>query len=187
MIPFLATLFAKPILDKLPLPDTAKGKITAINNLFSGGSGDQWIALGRQQSTLPYADQARSGSGDIIHGKAVSTDKDIAWVQFEWPEMVVGHCIVHFARWRFYETGLICLEIVASKDAEGFDLSDLVGHGVELRDETGFLIGVWSAAFLIHKGAARAAFQASAVDDFLPLKLHFNQIAERQESVCFRI
>ncbi len=31
------------------------------------------------------------------------------------------------------------------------------------------------------------AFQASVVDDFLPLRLHFGEIGSKQEGVCFRI
>lgn len=82
---------------------------------------------------------------------------------------------------------MICLELVASKDATGLDVRDLIGHSIELRDRNGFLIGIWSAAFNIRKETERMVFHATAIDDFLPLKLHFDEIADVQDGDGFRI
>ncbi len=151
MIPFLTALFAKPVVDKLP--EAAKGKIATVNKLLTGGSGDDWIALERQQSTLPLGAQHRSRSGTVLGGKACDTEKDSEWLEFDWSsEEVVGPCTAHFIRWRFYRNGLICLELVASNSDTGLDSSDLLGHAIELSDETGFLIEVWSAASLLLRG-----------------------------------
>ncbi|WP_353643108.1 hypothetical protein [Mesorhizobium sp. WSM2239] len=67
------------------------------------------------------------------------------------------------------------------------DTRDLVGHCIELRATSGFLIGVWSAAFIIYKGDDHTVFHTAATDDFLPLKLHFDEIADSQDGFGFRI
>lgn len=183
----LATLLARPLLGKLPVADAAKDKLANVNALLTGGSGEAWIPLGRQQATLPIKNRHRSESAVALRGEGDHDGKPLPWVQFDWPVIEVDDCSFQKVCWRFYRNGLICLELVASKDARGLDVRDLVGHSIELRDRSGFLIGIWTAAFAIHKGADRAVFQATATDDFLPLKLHFDEVGEVQDGIGFRI
>jgi hypothetical protein len=183
----LAALLARPILGKLPLPEAAKDKMASVNQLLAGGSGESWIPLARQQATLPVKTQLRGESASVERGERDHDGKPLRWVQFEWPALQVDDCTFHKVCWRFYQNGLICLELVASKDAAGLDVRDLVGHGIELRDRSGFLIGIWSAAFAIQKGTDRTVFHAAAADDFQPLRLHFDETAEIQGGIAFRI
>lgn len=182
----LATLLAK-FLGKLPLPQGAKDKIANVNTILAGGSGDKWVPLARQQATMPIRTRFQGTSVSTERGEREYEGKPIHWVQFDWPEQQVDGCTLKKVRWRFYRNGLICLELVASKDATGLDVRDLLGHRIELRDRSGFLIGIWLAAFIIDKETGRAIFQATAIDDFLPLKLHFDEIADAQDGFCFRI
>lgn len=183
----LATVFAKRLLGKLPLPDGAKDKIANVNAILSGGSGEKWVPLARQQATLPIRSQFRGGSISTARGECNHDGEPVRWVQVDWPQQQVDDCTFHTVRWRFYSNGLICLELVASKDATGLDVRDLVGHRIELRDRDGFLIGIWLAAFIIDRETERAIFQATAIDDFLPLKLHFDEVADVQVGGAFRI
>jgi hypothetical protein len=66
-------------------------------------------------------------------------------------------------------------------------VSDLLGHQIALRDKTGFLIGIWAAAFVVPKRTRKRAFQASASDDHMPLKLHFDELESAQTGTWFRI
>jgi hypothetical protein len=183
----LAAFLARPLLGKLPLPEGAKDKIATVNTLLGGGSDEAWIPLARQQATLPIRNQFRGGSASSERGEREYDGKPVHWVQFDWPEQQVDDCTFQRVRWRFYRNGLICLELVASKDATGLDVRDLVGHGIELRDRTGFLLGIWSAAFTIRRDTERTVFHTAAIDDFLPLKLHFDEVADVQDGGAFRI
>jgi hypothetical protein len=183
----LAAFLARPLLGKFPLPEKAKDKISAVNSLLGGGSDEAWIPLARQQATLPIRNQFRGGSVSTERGERDHDGKPVHWVQFDWPEQQVDDCTFQKVRWRFYQNGLICLELVASKDATGLDVRDLVGHRIELRDRSGFLVGIWSAAFTIDRETERAVFHATAIDDFLPLKLHFDEVADVQDGGAFRI
>jgi hypothetical protein len=184
----VATLLAKPFLSKLPVPTEAKDKITAVSSLLSGGTGEAWLPLARQQATLRIAGRLPSTAARAVSGQATLEGASIPWLEFHW----VGDCSLsgcgwHGLRWRFYGNGLINLEAILSKDGSGLDLNDLVGHCIELRERAGMLIGVWSAAFLLRKNTDPLAFQASIVDDHLPLKLHFNELAAEQRGYCFRL
>jgi hypothetical protein len=183
----LAAFLARPLLGKLPLPEGAKDKIATVNTLLGGGSDEAWIPLARQQATLPIRNELRGGSISTERGERDHDGKPVRWVQFDWPQQQIDDCTFHKMNWRFYGNGLICLELVASKDSRGLDVRDLIGHSIELRDRSGFLIGVWSAAFSIHKETERAVFHAAAIDDFLPLRLHFDEIADVQDGIGFRI
>jgi hypothetical protein len=183
----LAAFLARPLLGKLPLPEKAKDKIATVNTLLGGGSDETWIPIARQQATLPVRNQARDRSATGERGQCDNDGKPVRWVQFAWPARQIDDCTFHKVNWRFYGNGLVCLELVASKDGAGLDVHDLVGHSIELRDRNGFLIGVWSAAFNIRKHTERSVFHATAIDDFLPLKLHFDEIADVQDGDAFRI
>lgn len=183
----LAALLAKPFLGKLPLPEGAKDKIADVNTLLAGGSGETWVPLARQQATLPIRNQFRGRSVSTDHGERGHEGKPLRWVQFDWPAQQIDDCTLHKTSWRFYGNGLICLELVASKDAAGLDTRDLVGHGIELRDRSGFLVGIWSAAFTIDRKDDHRVFHTVATDDFQPLKLHFDDIADAQDGFGFRI
>jgi hypothetical protein len=183
----LASFLARPLFGKLPLPEGAKDKISTVNALLTGGSSETWIPLARQQATLPVKTQVRSQSATGEQGERDHEGKLLRWVQFDWPSQQVADCTLHKLSWRLYRNGLICLELIASKDAAGLDVRDLVGHCIELRATSGFLIGVWSAAFTIYKGDAHTVFHTVATDDFLPLELHFDEIADLQDGFGFRI
>lgn len=182
----LANLLARPLFGKRSA-SAAKDKVATVDALLTRGSGETWIPLARQQATLPTKAQVRSQSVRGERGTCAYEKTSLGWKQFDWPEQVADGCTIHKLRWRFYRNGLICLELVASKKSAGFDVADLVGHAIELRDRSDFLIGVWSAAFAIRKGDDHAVFHAAAADDFLPLKLHFANLAEIQCGVGFRI
>lgn len=183
----LAALLARPLLGKLPVSKEAKDKLANVNTLLTGGSGETWIPLGRQQATLPIKHQLRSKSASAKRGEGDQEGKPIPWVHFDWPALEIDDCAFRSISWRFYRNGLISLELVASKDGAGLDTRDLVGHSIELRDRDGFLVGIWSAAFAIHRDTELAVFHAAATDDFLPLKLHFDEVRDVQEGVSFRI
>ena len=126
----------------------------------------------------------------FIHNTgAIGPEKEpVTWKEFVWTsDQTIKDCVLHKISWRFYENGLICLEVCGSKDAVGLDGSDLIGHRLELRDDTGFLIGIWAAAFLIVKNTERRSFQTSTEDDHKLLKLHFGKLAEQQTGIAFRI
>ncbi|MBB4005659.1 hypothetical protein [Aurantimonas endophytica] len=183
----LAALFARPLLSKFRLPDTAKDKIATVNTFLAGGSGDEWVPLARQDATLPIVNQIKARSITCGRGSRDHEDRAVRWIQFDWPEQQVDDCTFHKSRWRVYQNGLICLELVASKDATGVDMRDLVGHRLELRDNSGFLIGIWSAAFSIQRRTERVVFSAAAIDKFLPLVLHFDNIDDVQDGSAYRI
>jgi len=184
----LATKLAKPFLSKIPVKPAVKDEIKSVTKLLSGGSGEAWIAVARQQVTLPFAESASGLSGPPSRGEAMLEGKPVTWVQFDWPvERSLAHCTIQDVSWRFYRNGLVCLAAKMSKDGEGFDMSDLLGHQIELRDKTGFLIGIWCAAFVVRKHMTDRAFQASAADDHMPLKLHFDEIDAAQNGTWFRI
>lgn len=94
------------------------------------GSGETWVPLARQQATLPIRNQIRGGSVLTERGERDHDGKPVRWVQFDWPEQQVDDCTFQKVRWRLYRNGLICLELVASKDATGLDVRDLVGHSI---------------------------------------------------------
>ncbi len=187
MIQFV-TLLAKPLLGKFKAPEGAEKKIAVVNTFLAGGTGNAWIPLGRLQETIPAKLKLRSTSNVTSEGIANSGDTSVRWRQFDWPvDQTAGDCTFNCVRWRFYQNGLICLELVGSKDKTGIDTRDLLGHCVELRDNSGFLIGVWTAAFLINKDSDQIAFAASNREEFLPLMLHFDEIAQTQTGFCFTI
>jgi len=182
---FLTAKLAKPLAKKLP--EGAAGKLGAVDALLAGGTGDEWIPLARQQSSLPSARELRAESSRDASGAVRQGDTDLSWRQYDWDAATLDHCVLHRVRWRFYKNGLVCLEVAAGKEDQGLDRKDLVGHTIELRDGAGFLIGVWTAAFLLYKGDAERSFQASIVDDHKPLALHYDELANEQQGVAFRI
>lgn len=183
----LGALLAKPLLSILPLPDKAKDKLDTVDSLLSGGSGESWIPLARQQATLPVKAQIRGQSAKGERGECDLDGEPLPWVEFDWPPLQIDDCAFHKLSWRFYRNGQIGLELIASKDEAGLDTHDLIGHRIELRDSNGFLVGAWSAAFTIYKGDDHIVFHTSATDEFLPLKLHFGEIADWQDGVGFKI
>jgi len=184
----LASLFAKPVLSKLGVTDEARERFSALQKAVTGDTGTAWIPLSRPSATLNFSTHRQTASDLFNTGTAAPEKEPVKWVEFVWTaDQAIKDCILHKIAWRFYENNLICLEICASKDDERFDGSDLIGHRLELRDETGFLIGIWAAAFLIVRGTERRSFQTSAEDDHKVLKLHFDKLAETQTGIGFRI
>ncbi|GLS32402.1 hypothetical protein SAMN04488498_11781 [Mesorhizobium albiziae] len=158
-----------------------------IKAMLAGVAGDDWLALKRQQETLRFAyvsaAESRPTSGPQKNGKDGPD-----WVQFDWPdEHSAEGRAWHSVNWRFYANGLITVAADLSIPERSLDFHDLLGHRIELRDKTGFLLGVWLAAFEVRHRAGRMAFQSAIVDDFAPLKLHFAEIAKAQTGQWFRI
>jgi hypothetical protein len=188
VIPHLATLLAKPFLKAIPVKPEVKDKFKSLAKILTGGSGEAWIAIARQQVTLPFAEASEAQSSLPTRGEALLDGKPVAWVEFDWPEECnLADCRVRDVRWRFYRNGLVSLAAELSKEGAGLDMSDLLGHQIALRDKTGFLIGIWAAAFVVPKHTKKRAFQASALDDHLPLKLHFDELDAAQTGTWFRI
>lgn len=188
MLPQFAALLAKPFLKAIPVKPEVKDKFKSLAKILTGGSGEAWIAVARQQVTLPFAEANEGPSQMPSRGEAMLDGKPVSWVEFDWPaECDLADCRLRDVRWRFYRNGLVSLAAELSKDAGGLDTSDLLGHQIALRDKTGFLIGIWAAAFVVPKRTKQRAFQASAMDDHLPLKLHFDDLDAAQTGTWFRI
>lgn len=188
MLPQFAALLTKPFLKAIPVKPEVKDKFKSLAKVLTGGSGETWIAIARQQVTLPFAETSEALSQAPSRGEAMLDGKPVAWVEFDWPgECGLADCRVRDVRWRFYRNGLVSLAAELSKDGGGLDMSDLLGHQIELRDKTGFLIGIWAAAFVVPRHTAKRAFQASATDEHLPLKLHFDELDAAQTGTWFRI
>ncbi|WP_353643109.1 hypothetical protein [Mesorhizobium sp. WSM2239] len=85
----LASFLARPLLGKLPVSKGAKDKISAVNALLTGGSGETWIPLARQQATLPVKTQVRSQSATGEQGECDHEGKPLRWAQFDWPAQQV--------------------------------------------------------------------------------------------------
>lgn|GEM_PF-2594871 len=184
----LASLFAKPFLGKLGVTDEARERFLAVQKAVTGDTNTAWIPLSRPSATLDFSTHRQTESDAFNTGTVDGEKGPVRWREFVWTsEQVIKDCVLHKISWRFYENDLICLEICASKDAVGLDGSDLIGHRLELRDQTGFLIGIWAAAFLIVKDTSRRSFQTSAEDGHKVLKMHFDMLAEKQTGIAFRI
>ena len=184
----LASLFAKPVLGRLGVSGEAKERFVALQKAVTGDTGTAWIPLSRPSATLDFSTHRQTTSDAFATGTLDSDAGTVKWLEFLWnSDQPIKDCVLHKIAWRFYSNGLICLEISGSKDDKGLDSSDLIGHRLELRDETGFLIGIWAAAFLIVKDTDHRSFQTSAEDDHKVLKLHFDKLAEKQTGIAFRI
>lgn len=184
----LVSLVSKPLLGRIGVSDEARERFGALQKAVTGDSGTAWIPLSRPSATLDFTTHSQTQS-DVFNTGEVATDGDaVKWVEFVWnADQTIKDCVLHRISWRFYASNLISLEVCASKDAPGLDGSDLIGHRLELRDRTGFLIGIWAAAFLIVKDTERRSFHTSAEDDHKLLKLHYGMLAETQTGIAFRI
>jgi len=188
MLPQIATLLAKPFLKAIPVKPEVKDKFKSLAMALTGKSEEAWIAVARQQVTLPFGEASEGLSQMPSRGETVLDGKPVSWVEFDWPgECGLADCRVRDVRWRFYRNGLVSLAAELSKDGSALDTSDLLGHQIALRDKTGFLIGIWAAAFVVPRHTSKRAFQASAMDDHLPLKLHFDELEAAQTGTWFRI
>ena len=146
-----------------------------------------WIPLNRQKETPRYRSFERGASSRASRGSATLDGKDVAWVQFDFPrDRESEGCRWHSVRWRFYQNGLVCLAAELGKDKSHLDPLDLMGHAIELRDGSGFVRGVWSAAFQVRRGDEPMAYQASIEEDFLPPRLHLGELADVQTGYWFR-
>lgn len=184
----IASVFAKPVLEKFGVTDEAKERFVALQKAVTGDAGTAWIPLSRPSATLDFSTHQQTESSTFNTGAVETKDGPVTWYEFVWDtDQQIKDCILHKVSWRFYSNKLICLEVCASKDNEGFDGSDLIGHRLELRDKTGFLVGIWAAAFLIVKDTTRRSFQTSAEDDHKVLDLHIDTLAEKQTGLSFRI
>ena len=79
MLPQLATLLAKPF-----LTPESKDKFKSVTKLLTDGSGEAWIAVARQQVTLPFTELTKGPSNAPVRGEAALDGKPVSWVQFDW-------------------------------------------------------------------------------------------------------
>lgn len=168
-------------------PEEGKEGGGPLQASFRTRSEDGWIPLARQTETPRYRSLQRGTSDRASRGSVPFEGKEIAWAQFDFPR---GHesdgCRWHSVSWRFYRSGLVCLSAELGKDKSHLDPLDLLGHAIELRDGAGFVLGVWSAAFQVRRSGEPMAYQASVQEDFVPLSLHFDELADVQGGFWFR-
>ena len=122
MIPQIATLLAKPFLKAIPVKPEVKDKFKSLAKILTGGSGEKWIAVARQQATLPFAEASEAISHLPSRGEALLDGKPVSWVEFDWPEECgLADCRVRDVRWRFYRNGLVSLAAELSKEGVGLE------------------------------------------------------------------
>ena len=150
----------------------------AFGKLLSKGHG---ASLARQTETIKYLKATAGQSGESASGDATLEGKPCKWREFRWPsEAKQDECSWRWVRWRFYENGLVCFDAQMANASTGVDLGDLQGHRIELRDKTGFLLGIWIAGFFVRRRLPPLGFQANILDDHMPFKLHFSELADVQ-------
>jgi hypothetical protein len=153
--------------------------------LFTSG---ERIPLARHDLSFPFL-QVSSGPENMHRsGEAALGGKSVAWHEFDWTSEVRDEERVwHEVRWRFYANGLVAFEAVMSNAATGLASGKMMGHAIELRDSTGFLIGVWVTGFYVRRNLPALGYQASLVDDHQPLMLHFGELAPAQRGLWLHI
>ena len=147
------------------------------------GLADEGIPIGREDAPVGYVRwQAKPSEATVSGGiEDIGDGSSLAWREFQWNEpATIDECSWQATRWRFYENGLICFEAKMSNTSGQLDNGDVQGHRVEVRESNGMLLGVWIAGFFVRKDLPLRGFQASFVDEHLPLKLHFREIADVQ-------
>jgi len=88
MLPQFLGLLAKPFLKAIPVKPEVKDKFNSLAKILTGGSGEAWIAVARQQATLPFAEASEAQSQLPSRGEAMLDGKPVAWMEFDWP----GEC-----------------------------------------------------------------------------------------------
>jgi hypothetical protein len=155
----------------------------AVRDQFGGGH----LHLRRDEHSLDIKKGIRGISETRSMGRLSAPDTpEVQWIAFDWttPQTLeeAAWGIVH---WRFYANGLIAFHAEMSNTSGAFDTGDLQGHRIELRTADGFLLGAWHAGFFVRRGTLVKHYYGSLEENYLPLKMHFVDLAEHQEGQWF--
>lgn len=166
-------------------------KVARRNSLIKRtmGLADTGIPLGRENKPAGYIRWKAAVNEKSNNGKSINHDeeKTVPWREYVWKSPVsIGDCSWGEVRWRFYQNGLVCFDSEMSNASGKLDNGDIQGHRIEIREKNGLLVGVWIAGFFVRKDLPMRGFQASIIDEHLPLKFHFSELCEEQSGawVC---
>lgn len=146
------------------------------------GLADTGIPIGREDEPAGYVRWKAQDNDAFLSGKAQGEGPDgLRWHEFNWsfPESI-DECEWGSVRWRFYSNGLVCFDAKMCNSSSKMDNGDVQGHRIELREENGLLIGVWIAGFFVRRSLPMRGFAASFSDEHPPLRIHFDEISEKQ-------
>jgi len=151
------------------------------------GLADEGIPMGREDKPAGYI-RWKAGVNDVHNtGLAIAAgeEKGVAWREYVWtPRTQIEDSAWEDVRWRFYQNGLICFDARMGNNSGKLDNGDVQGHRIELRERNGLLVGVWIAGYFVRKNLPMRGFQATIVDEHLPLKYHFSDLLEEQIGAC---
>ncbi|MFK7868283.1 MAG: hypothetical protein AB8B58_03465 [Roseobacter sp.] len=173
------------------LTKESDGKLAQGENLIKRtlGLSDKGIPIGREDEPAGYLRWTASPNSICNTGTIGGGDGDgLKWIEFIWSEpAAIEECKWEGIRWRFYSNGLVCFDARMSNESATLDNGDVQGHRIELREKNGLLLGVWITGFFVRRSLPARGFAASFQDEHLPLKLHFDEIAETQPGACICI
>ncbi|MEO9653199.1 MAG: hypothetical protein ABJ360_28085 [Roseobacter sp.] len=146
------------------------------------GLADTGIPIGREDEPAGYVRWKAARNDTFNVGSTSGVDNDgVRWREFLWTTPAqVDECDWGTVRWRFYSNGLICFDAQMANTSGKLDTGDVQGHRIELREDSGLLLGVWIAGFFVRRSLPLRGFAASFADEHQPLKLHFDDISEAQ-------
>ncbi len=146
------------------------------------GLADTGIPIGREDEPAGYvrwkaAENQTTNDGHSTSGQS----EEVRYREFLWTQAeTIDECEWGVVRWRFYSNGLVCFDAQMANTSGKLDNGDVQGHRIELRERNGLLLGVWIAGFFVRRSLPLRGFAASYSDDHQPLKLHFDDISEKQ-------
>ncbi|WP_420332569.1 hypothetical protein [Roseibium sp.] len=92
----IASVFAKPVLDKLGVSDEAKERFVALQKAVTGDAGTAWIPLSRPSATLDFSTHQQTESSVINSGSVETKDGPVNWTEFVWDtDQHIKDCILH--------------------------------------------------------------------------------------------
>jgi hypothetical protein len=86
LLPRFAAVLAKPFLTAIPVKPEVKDKFKSLAKALTGATDEAWIAVARQQVTLPFTEASEGLSQLPSRGEAMLDGKAVSWVEFDWPE-----------------------------------------------------------------------------------------------------
>lgn len=152
------------------------------------GLADTGIPIGRETESVGYIRWKARENDEFADGKTEPLKEcNVRWRDFIWSTGdKIDECTWEEVRWRFYSNGLVCFHAQMSNESRKLDTGDVQGHRIELREKNGLLLGVWIAGFFVRRSLPTRGFATSFIDEHAPLKLHFNEIDDKQQGawVC---